>query len=124
MAEIVGNRGVEQAAIDWVMKLERAAGRSPVRRVSPVDIDSPLRLTEVKAVGKPSCRADGFLPVELHQVDALRGNPNGYLYLVENVRQGDPSKFDLRVFGGEQLQRLLNRVKERRYYELPLPVAE
>jgi len=106
------------------MELERAAGRHPVRRVSPVDIESPPRLIEVKAVGKASCRADGFLPVELAQVEALRGNPNGFIYLIENVAQGDPRLFTLRVFGGEQLQRMLGRLKERRYYELPVPVSD
>jgi hypothetical protein len=57
-------------------------------------------------------------------VEAARSNPNFYLYLVENVRQGDPARFKLRVFGGEQLQRVLARAKERRYFEVPLPVRE
>src|SRR5579884_3023287 len=124
VAELRGNYAIEQAAIAWVMDLERADGREPRRTTSPVDIESPPRLIEVKAVGKSSCRADGFLMVEFNQVNALKDNPNGYLYLVENVRQGDPSQFTLRVFGGEQLQRLLGLVKERRYYQLPLPVRE
>jgi hypothetical protein len=124
VAELQGNYAIEQAAIEWVMGLERAAGREPRRTTSPVDIESPPRLIEVKAIGKRSCRADGFLMVELTQVQALRDNPDGYLYLVENVKQGDPGQFTLRVFEGEQLQRLLAGVKERRYYELPLRVAE
>jgi hypothetical protein len=122
--ELRGNHAIERAAIEWVMELERAEGRDPVRRVSPVDIESPPRLIEVKAVGKPSLRPDGFLLIELNQLEALRANPNGYLYIVENVRQGDPSGFRLRVFQGEQLQRLLTRVREHRTYEIPVPVAE
>ncbi len=57
-------------------------------------------------------------------MEAARGNPNFYLYVVENVRQGDPEKFRLVVFGGDQLQRLLVRAREKRYYEVPIPVAE
>jgi hypothetical protein len=115
---------VEKAAIAWVMELERMAGRNPVRCVSPVDIESPPRLIEVKAVGKSSCRSEGLLMVELTQVEALRSNPNGYLYLVENVGQGDPAQFTLRIFHGDQLQRLLGRLRQRSYYELPVPVSE
>jgi hypothetical protein len=124
VAELRGNYAIEQAAIEWAMELERAHGRELRRTTSPADIESPPRLIEVKAVGKASCRSDGFLMVEPNQVEALRNNPNGYVYLVENVRQGDPSLFTLRVFGGEHLQRLLTRVNERRYYELPLPVGD
>jgi len=35
--------------------------------------------------------ADGFLLIELNQLEALRANPNGYLYVVENICQGDPA---------------------------------
>lgn len=44
MAELVGNKAVESAAIAWVMGLERAAGRKPrdVRYSgAPGDIESP-----------------------------------------------------------------------------------
>jgi hypothetical protein len=40
----------------------------PVRRLSPVDIECPPRLIEVRAVGKPSLRSDGFLLIELNQL--------------------------------------------------------
>jgi hypothetical protein len=81
-------------------------------------------LIEVKAVGKESMRSDGFLWLETRQVEEARRNPNFYLYLVENVRQGDPGLFKLRVFGGETLRRLITRAREKRYFELPLPVAD
>jgi len=57
-------------------------------------------------------------------VDEARGNPSFFVYVVENVRQGDPEQFKLKVYGGEQLQRLLANAKERRYYGVPVPVAE
>ena len=44
--------------------------------------------------------------------------------MVDNVRQGNSARFGLRVFGGERLARLLERAKERRYFEVPVPVAE
>jgi hypothetical protein len=125
--ELKGNKTIEDAAIAHVMDLERRAGRTPVdsrHRGAPADITSPPRLIEVKAVGKPSMRSDGFLWLEVSQVEGARHNPNFFVYIVENVRQGDPRQFRVRVLGESQLQRLLARAKERRYFELPLPVAE
>jgi hypothetical protein len=49
--------------------------------------------------------------------------PELYLYVVENVRQGDPSLFALKVLGGDLLARLLERSKEQRYFTVPWPVA-
>lgn len=125
--ELRGNKAIEDAAIAYVMEREREAGREPTdtRYIgAPADIESPPRLIEVKAVGKLTGRGDGFMWLETRQVETARDNPNFYVYLVENVRQGDPALFTLRVFGGGQLQRLLARAKERRYFEVPLPVRE
>jgi len=124
--ELKGNHAIENAAIAWVMDLEREAGRQPEDtryRGAPADIQSPPRLIEIKAVGKESCRGE-FLWLEVRQVDEARANTDFYVYVVENVRQGDPQKFRLKVYGGDQLQRLLSKAKERRYYEVPVPVAE
>ncbi|MDP9067401.1 MAG: DUF3883 domain-containing protein [Actinomycetota bacterium] len=123
--ELKGNKAIEQAAIDWIIEIERAAGRDARDtryRGAPADIESGDRIIEVKAFG-------GFnrglgLWLETRQVDEARRNPNFYLYVVENVRQGDPSKFTLKVLGGQRLQALLERAKERRYYEVPWPVAD
>lgn len=123
--EIRGNKGVEQAAIAWIMELERAAGCELVdacHKGAPADVESLPRIIEVKAFGG-SNRGFG-LWLEVRQVEEARSDPNFFVYMVENVRQGDPSKFTLKVLGGEQLRRLLNRAKEKRYYEVPLPVAE
>lgn len=123
--EIRGNRAIEQAAIAWVMELERAAGREPVdtrHRGAPADVESSPRIIELKAFGG-SNRGFG-LWLEVRQVEEARRDRNFYVYVVENVRQGDPSKFTLKVLGGDQLRHLLERAKEKRYYEVPLPVAE
>lgn len=48
-------------------------------------------------------------------MNEARTNRDFYLYVVENVRQGDPARFTLRVLGGDRLQRLLGRAKEQHY---------
>ncbi len=124
-APLVGNKAVEDAAIAYVLDLERAAGRDPADtryRGAPADIESPPRLIEVKAFGTTNRGYDLWL--EVRQVEEARANPNFFVYVVENVRQGDASKFTLKVLGGELLQRLLERAKEQRYYTVPWPVAE
>jgi hypothetical protein len=119
------NKQVEDAAVAWVMSLESAAGRSPQDtryRGAPADIESPPRLIEVKAFGS-SNRGFG-LWLETTQVDEARRNENFYLYVVENVRQGNPALFRLKVLDNQHLLRLLERAREKRYYEVPWPVAD
>jgi hypothetical protein len=80
------------------------------------------RLIEVKAFGGS---ARGFdLLLEARQVnEALNSPSNVYVYVVENVRQGDPALFTFKILGGEVLARLLERRKEQRYFAVPWPVA-
>jgi hypothetical protein len=125
MAELRGNKAVEDAAIGPVMELERGAGRWPHDTRStgaPADIESPPRLIEVKAFGTSNRGYELWL--ETRQVDEARRSPDFYVYVVEHVRQGDPSRFTLKVLGGERLARLLERAKEQRYYTVPWPVAD
>jgi hypothetical protein len=121
-----GNKAIEDAAMSFVLKLERAAGRTPQDRryeaTFPADISSPPRTIEVKAVG--GSQRGWTLWLEVAQVNEARSNPDFYVYVVDNVRQGDPYKFGLKVLGGQRLARLVGRAKERRYFEVPLPVAE
>jgi hypothetical protein len=121
-----GNRAIEDAAVAWVITLERQAGREPIDRryeaAFPADLESPPRIIEVKAVG--GNQRGWFLPVETAQADEARRNPDFWIYIVDNVRQGDPAQFRLKLLGGEQLARLLEKAKERRYLEVPVPVAE
>jgi hypothetical protein len=122
---LTNNKAIEDAAIAWVMELERAKGRQPHDSRyagAPADIESPPRLIEVKAFGKTARGYD--LLMEVRQVDAARRNPNYYVYVVENVGQGNPAEFALRVLGGRKLQRLLERAKEYRGYSVPWPVAD
>ncbi len=125
VAELVGNKAIESAAIEWVMALERTAGRQPRDaryERGAADIESPPRVIEVKAFGKSNRGYDLWL--ETRQLQEARTNPDFYIYVVENVRQGDPSLFTLRVLGGEHLQHLLKRAKEQHYFTVPWPVAD
>jgi hypothetical protein len=44
--------------------------------------------------------------------------------VVENIGQGDPGQFMLRVLGGDRLRHLVNGPNEQRYYTVPWPVAD
>jgi hypothetical protein len=126
LAPLVGNQAIEAAAVAFVMDLERAAGRNPIDRryaaTFAADIESLPRIIEVKAVG--GTQRGWFLWLEVVQVEEARRNPDFYVYVVDNVLQGDPSKFGLKVLRGERLKRLVDRAREKRHYEVPFPVAE
>lgn len=124
MTQIHGNHEVEAAAIEWVLDYERSRGREArdSRHHGEVaDITSSERVIEVKAYGGSARGNDLWLEVRQHE-EAKR-NPNFHLYLVENVRQGDPAKFRLLDLHGAQLAQLVGRARERRYFTVPFPVA-
>lgn len=122
--ETLSNREVEDRAIAWVMRLERAAGRHPVdtrgRADSPVDIISRPRVIEVKAYGRFARGQD--LWMEPAQVDEALRNPDFHLYVVENVSAADERDYVLRVLEGRELEELLSRRREHRYFTLPWSV--
>ena len=125
MADLRSNKQVEDAAIAWVMELERHAGRVPTDtryRGSPADIESPPRLIEVKAFGRLNRGFDLWL--ETRQVEEARRNTNFYVYVVENVRQGDPESFKLKVLDNAHLLKLLDRAKLQNYFTVPCPVRD
>ncbi len=125
MADLRSNKQVEDAAIAWVMELERHAGRVPTDtryRGSPADIESPPRLIEVKAFGRLNRGFDLWL--ETRQVEEARRNTNFYVYVVENVRQGDPESFKLKVLDNAHLLKLLDRAKLQNYFTVPWPVRD
>jgi hypothetical protein len=61
---------------------------------------------------------------QARQVHEAESNANFWLYVVENVRQGDPALFRLILLGGEQLTRLVAKKKAQTTYTVPFPVAE
>jgi hypothetical protein len=122
--ELTSNKAVEDAAVAWVMDLEKAAGRHAVdmrRTGAPADVASPPRSIEVKAYGQSARGRDLWL--EPSQVEAAERDAHYYVYVVENVRQGNPDHFQLRVLGGAELKSLLKRRREQRYYIVPWPVG-
>lgn len=122
--ELVSNRQIEDAAIAHVLGLELAAGRTATDcrgTGAVVDIDGE-RLIEVKAYGRSARGSDLWL--EPRQVEAALADPARFhLVIVENVRQGDPAEFQVLDITGDQLGRLLERRREKRYFEVPFPVA-
>jgi len=118
------NRQIESAAIAYVIEREADDGREAhdTRGGGAAgDLVSGDRVIEVKAYGTTARGTDLWL--EVRQVKEAQVNPNFWVYVVENVRQGDPSQFRLLRIGGDELQALLGKAKEKHYYEVPLPVA-
>lgn len=125
---IFGNPAIEKAAIDWVIEQERMQGRAATdARGSGLggagDIESDGRIIEVKAFSKWGLKSTGLLLFTPAQLREGERNANYYVYIVENVAQGDPSKFELRVLHGEDLQRLFAGAKPQRFY-VPLRAAD
>lgn len=122
--DIVGNRAVEDAAIAFVVEYEHRHGRrahDTRGRGAAADVESDDRIIEVKAAGRS---ARGFdLWLEVRQVEEARTNPTFHVYVVDNIRQGDPGQFRLIDLHGDPLQTLLERAKEQHYFAVPFPVA-
>jgi hypothetical protein len=124
--ELRGPKQIEDAAIEFVIEREREAGRKAhdTRREmgAVADLISGDRVIEVKAYGTSSRGNDLWL--ECSRYIAAKDEPDRFwVYLVENVAHGDPAEFRLLRLGGEQLQKLLERAKEQRYWTVPVPVA-
>ncbi|WP_409330810.1 hypothetical protein [Trujillonella humicola] len=118
--EIRGPRKIEDAAIEHVVELERAEGRRAAVVEGADGVVSGDRVIAVKACGGTSCGAE--LLLECSQFVAARDDPElSWLYLVENVAQGDPAAFRVIRIGGQRLQELLEHARERRYWTVPVP---
>jgi hypothetical protein len=124
MTELRTNRQIESAAIEHVLRIEAAAGRTAVDtrgRGGLADIEGD-RIIEVKAFGGWARGSDLWL--ETRQVQAAEANPERFhLVVVENVRQGDPAAFRVLDLSGDRLAALLARKREKHYYEVPFPVS-
>lgn len=123
--ELIGNHNIEAAAIEYVLAYEKAQGRVPEdtrHQGAAGDLVSSGRIIEVKAAGGSARGNDLWL--EPRQVEEARQNPvQFFVYVVENVKQGDPSKFRLLILHGETLAGLIARARPRHYYEVPFPTG-
>jgi hypothetical protein len=109
------NSEIERRAIEYVLGLEREAGRIPEdvsRRGVPYDISSPPRKIEVKASGGSARGA--AIPLEGSQVAEAKSDPeNFYLYVVDNVAT---SQIAVRVVHGDALAAMIERTTPRLTY--------
>ncbi len=118
---------VERRALEYVMKLERDAGRDPQdvhTQRRPYDIDSPPRKIEVKAYGG-SARG-GLLPLEESQVREAQDDPENFcVYVVDNIALAANGEGEMKVhvLRGRTLQDLLAGVKPRLTYWPTLRVS-
>jgi hypothetical protein len=74
---LLGNKAIEDAAIEWGIGLERAAGRQPRDtryQGAPADIESPPQLIEMKSFGTSNRGYDLWL--EVRQVEEAKANWN------------------------------------------------
>lgn len=118
------NRQVEDAGLRYVIDQEALAGRIATDtrgRRAAGDLTSGERVVEVKAYGGSARGQDVWL--EVRQIEEARSNPDFWLYIVENIRQGDPAQYRLLRVGGQRLAGLLTRAVEHRYFTVPFPVA-
>ena len=125
VTELVSNAAIENAAIEYVIAYETAQGRTATDtrgKGAPADVKSDGRIIEVKAYGRSARGQDLWL--EARQVVEAESNPDFWVYVVDNVRQGDPVKFGLRLLGGELLAKLVAKKRVQTTYILPFPVGE
>lgn len=118
------NRDIEDAAVAFVIAHEQQAGRAARDTRgggAAADLVSGDRTIEVKAYGASGRGQDLWL--EVRQFDEAKQNPHFWLYIVDNVRQGDAADFGLVCLGAGELNSLLERARRRQYYEVPCPVA-
>jgi hypothetical protein len=121
---LMTNRDIENAAVAYVLRCEAVAERPShdTRGAGAAgDVANAERIIEVKAYGGSARGQDLWL--EVRQVEEGRRNPHFWVYVVENIRQGDPTQFRLLQIGGDALRTLLDRAIERRYFTVPWPVA-
>jgi hypothetical protein len=90
---LLANAEIEHVGIEYVMQLERQAGRQPEdvhKQGFPYDVSSPPRKIEVKAFGGSARGAP--IPLENSQVKAAREDPEHfYVYVVDNIAVAVPA---------------------------------
>ena len=123
---ISGPKAIEDAAIAFVIQQEAQEGRTARdtrhEKAAVADLISSDRIIEVKGAGTTSRGNDLWLEPRQYQ-EALSNPEHFWLYLVENVRQGDLAKFRLLRLGGKQFQELLSKAKKQEYFTVPVPVT-
>jgi len=108
---LLANAEIEHVGIEYVMQLERQAGRQPEdvhKQGFPYDVSSPPRKIEVKAFGGSARGAP--IPLENSQVKAAREDPEHfYVYVIDNIAAADQTKIAVRVLHGPALHAMLDK---------------
>ncbi|MEV6103245.1 DUF3883 domain-containing protein [Streptomyces sp. NPDC051940] len=122
----MGNREIEDAAIEYVIALEAAHGREAVdarAAGAPYDVKSPPRKIEVKAFSG-SARTQP-LPLEGRQVAAAQADPEHYyVYVVDNLGQSDGAAVSVRIVHGDLLLAMIERSRPHVTYWPSFKAAE
>jgi hypothetical protein len=122
-ATVHPNRQLEDTAVRFVIEQERAQGRQArdVRGYGPGDVESSGRAIEIKAF-RQKWRT-GLLYFTPPQLEQGERDPNYYVYVVENIGQEDPAKFELSVLHGDDLRRLFALAQVHRLF-VPIRAAD
>lgn len=98
---------------DWEVSYVRTAEGFEVGKGAKERIDFLAhRAGDAPLMGQVCLESEGD---EVPHVNAARTNPDCFVYIVDNVRQGDRAKFGLKALGAERLARLLEKAKQRSY---------
>lgn len=119
------DKTIEDAAVRHVIDRERQLGREARdmrRHPGAPDLESGNRKIELKVVGG-WLRARGLLLFTPGQIRKAEQDPDYYVYIVENLNQGDPSRFEVRVLHGDMLRQLCAGAKPQRVY-VPVRVGD
>lgn len=112
----MGNKEVEQKAIEYVMDWEKKKGRNP-QEVSKCgyDIKSGERCIEVKG------RSGGydFVLLNYKNIEAMRREDNFWLYIVyfDKDTDGNLTFKKLNIFNKQEIE---ERAKKREQWEIPV----
>ena len=95
---------VSKEAVEFALRYEKRQGRNP-REVwhRGFDIISSRRRIEVKGKGSPGW--DGGVRLQYQVYLTLKRSSNFYVYLVANIDSGDPTKYELYIFGKKEIVR-------------------
>ncbi|MGH2796140.1 MAG: protein NO VEIN domain-containing protein [Thermoleophilaceae bacterium] len=117
------NQQLEDIAVEFVIAQEREHGRNArdSRGRGAGDVESDDRVIEIKAFsGRWRTGLLYFTPPQLEHGER---DPNYHVYVVENIAQGDPAKFELSILHGEDLRRLFASAQVHRLF-VPIRAAD
>jgi hypothetical protein len=92
-------RVLEQRAFEWVIRLEKKAGREPVEATPELDLLSPPRSIEIKGTAQRHAKQ---IFLTANEAEQLR-RPGHFLYVVENIAAAKDNDLTIKVIRGTSL---------------------